>query len=57
MDGHKIDLFVLFLSFIGWFFLIAITFGIAGIWVYPYFYAAMTKFYLSVKEDYASKLV
>lgn len=57
MDGHKIDLFVLFLSFIGWFFLIAITFGIAGIWVYPYFYAAMTNFYLSVKEDYASKLV
>lgn len=56
MDGHKMDLFVLFLSFIGWVFLVAITFGIAGIWVYPYFYAAMTNFYLSVKEDYASKI-
>ena len=56
MDGHKIDLFVLFLSFIGWFFLIAITFGIAGIWVYPYFYATMSSFYLSVKEDYAARL-
>lgn len=56
MDGHKMDLFVLFLSFTGWFFLVAITFGIAGIWVYPYFYAAMTNFYLSVKEDYASKI-
>ena len=56
MDGHKMDLFLLFLSFIGWFFLVVITFGIAGIWVYPYFYATVTNFYLSVKEDYMSKL-
>ena len=56
MDGHKMDLFLLFLSFIGWFLLVAITFGIAGIWVYPYFYATVTNFYLSVKEDYMSKL-
>lgn len=56
MDGHKMDLFLLFLSFIGWFILVVITFGIAGIWVYPYFYATLTNFYLSVKEDYISKL-
>lgn len=56
MDGHKMDLFLLFLSFIGWFILAAITLGIAGIWVYPYFYATLTNFYLSVKEDYMSKL-
>ena len=56
MDGHKMDLFLLFLSFIGWFILVLITFGIAGIWVYPYFYATITNFYLSVKEDYMSKL-
>ena len=56
MDGHKMDLFRLFLSFIGWFILVLITFGIAGIWVYPYFYATITNFYLSVKEDYMSKL-
>ena len=56
MDGHKMDLFLLFLSFIGWFILTVITFGIAGIWVYPYFYATSTNFYLSVKEDYMSKL-
>ena len=55
MDGHKMDLFLLFLSFIGWFILTAITFGIAGIWVYPYFYATFSNFYLSVKEDYMSK--
>ena len=56
MDGHKMDLFLLCLSFIGWFILTAITFGIAGIWVYPYFYATFSNFYLSVKEDYMSKL-
>jgi uncharacterized membrane protein len=56
MDGHKMDLFLLFLSFIGWFILAAITLGIAGIYVYPYFYATLTNFYLSVKEDYMSKL-
>lgn len=56
MDGHKMDLFLLFLSFIGWFILTAITFGIAGIWVYPYFHATFSNFYLSVKEDYMSKL-
>ena len=56
MNGHKMDLFLLFLSFIGWFILTGITFGIAGIWVYPYFYATLTNFYLSVKEDYMSKL-
>lgn len=56
MDGHKMDLFLLFLSFIGWFILVVITFGIAGIWVYPYLYATLTNFYLSVKEDYISKL-
>lgn len=56
MDGHKMDLFLLFLSFIGWFILVLITFGIAGIWVYPYLNATLTNFYLSVKEDYISKL-
>jgi uncharacterized membrane protein len=56
MDGHKMDLFLLFLSFIGWFILVLITFCIAGIWVYPYFYATFSNFYLSVKEDYMSKL-
>ena len=50
MDGHKMDLFRLNLSFIGWFLLVGITFGIAGIWVIPYCCATMANFYLSVKE-------
>lgn len=38
MDGKKAELFVLRLSFIGWFLLSAITFGLLGIfYVFPYY--------------------
>ncbi len=49
MDGHKMDYFVLQLSFIGWGLLTAITFGIAGIYVVPYVYATTINFYRSLK--------
>ena len=48
-NGHKMDLFVLSLSFIGWGLLCAITFGIAGIWVVPYVQATYTNAYNSLK--------
>lgn len=48
MKGHKMDLFILGLSFIGWFLLGLITFGIALIWVIPYMQAAQAEFYLEV---------
>lgn len=35
-NGYKFDLFVLSLSFIGWILLVAVTFGIASIYVMPY---------------------
>lgn len=50
MNGHKMDLFVLQLSFIGWYFLIGITFGLAGIYVIPYINATTANFYNSIKE-------
>lgn len=37
MNGYKLDYFIFELSFIGWYFLGAITFGIAYIYVIPYF--------------------
>lgn len=49
MYGHKMDYFVLQLSFIGWGLLTAITFGIAGIYVVPYVYATTINFYRSLK--------
>ncbi len=48
MKGHKMDLFILGLSFIGWVLLGLITFGIAFIWVIPYINAAQAEFYLEV---------
>ena len=50
MDGHKFDLFVLQLSFFLWYILGAITFGIAYIYVIPYFEATMTNFYNEIKD-------
>lgn len=56
MDGHKMDLFLLFLSFIGWFILGAITVGIAYIWIIPYAVATYANFYQSVKEEFNSRI-
>ena len=44
------DLFILQLSFIGWYLLIGVTFGIAAIYVGPYVSAATANFYNSIKE-------
>lgn len=49
MHGHKMELFVLHLSFIGWGLLVGITFGIAGIYVIPYMQATLINFYNSIK--------
>lgn len=49
MDGHKMDYFVLQLSFIGWILLTMVTFGIAGIYVIPYISATIINFYRSLK--------
>lgn len=50
MKGHKMDLFVLELSFLGWIILTGITFGIAGLYVLPYYSATLTNFYLEIKD-------
>ena len=57
MEGHKMDLFVLYLSFIGWVLLCCITFGIAYIWVGPYMQATLVNFYNDVKPAEAEAAV
>lgn len=52
MDGHKMDLFLLELSFIGWLLLVGITCGIAIIYVGPYMNATMVNFYNSIKVNH-----
>ena len=49
MNGHKMELFILQLSFILWILLICVTFGIAGIYVGPYMSATMANYYNHLK--------
>ena len=51
MRGHKWDLFVLVLSFIGWFLVAIITFGIGFLWIGPYLDAAIAHFYEDIKGE------
>lgn len=55
-NGHKMDLFVLYLSFIPWMLLGTITFGLAYIYVAPYMSATYTNAYLQVKGGAAPVL-
>lgn len=50
MNGYKFDYFIFQLSFIGWQILCAITFGIAYIYVIPYFTFANIVYYEKLKE-------
>ncbi|MFC6323213.1 DUF975 family protein [Companilactobacillus baiquanensis] len=51
MDGNKWRFFVLQLSYIGWYFLGYITFGIALIWVIPYVCMTNVNFYKDLVEQ------
>lgn len=52
MNGHKLDLFVLGISFLGWILLVPCTFGIILIWLYPYMMTATTKFFTDIIDSY-----
>ncbi|PKK94184.1 MAG: hypothetical protein CVV61_00905 [Tenericutes bacterium HGW-Tenericutes-6] len=49
MRGHKMRLFYIHLSFIGWYILSALTFGILLIYVIPYQRLVVTNFYLDLR--------
>ena len=51
MSGHKMDLFLLDLSFIGWAILCLLTLGIGFLWLYPYMYTAKACFYEDLKKE------
>lgn len=49
-SGHKADLFVMDLSFLGWMILCALTCGIGSIWLFPYMQMAKTHAYYDLKR-------
>lgn len=52
MRGHKMDLFVFELSFIGWHILAVFTLFLLEIWILPYYYTAKYKFLNDIKDEY-----
>lgn len=52
MEGHKMEYFLLGLSFIGWVLLGLITCGIGMLWVGPYISTAYGEFYQELKKDW-----
>ncbi len=53
MFGHKTELFLLNLSFIGWAILASIPFGIGWFWLQSYIFASLTIFYKRIKGEAA----
>jgi uncharacterized membrane protein len=51
MNGNKANLFLLQLSFIGWALLVVLTFGLANIYVIPFYQMTLTEFYLQLDYD------
>lgn len=52
MKGHKWELFKLDLTFMGWYFINAITLGFASIFTMPYIYISYAGFYDEIKKEY-----
>jgi len=55
MTGKICKMFRLYCRFSGWFLLEFVTFGIAGIWIAPYWQATLSHFYEDIKRDYYEK--
>ena len=52
MQGHKWELFILMLSFIGWSFLCVFTLFIGYLWLAPYMCMTFTKYYEKLRAEY-----
>jgi len=50
MEGHKMELFLLGLSFFGWALLCILTLGIGSLWLNPYINAAHAAFYRHISR-------
>ena len=48
MYGHRLELLMLQLRFLGWYLLCLVTLGIACFWVVPYYMTAKSKFYMDL---------
>ena len=49
-NGHKMRIFLLELSFIGWYIVGALALGIGTLWVEPYMQASLASYYESIRD-------
>lgn len=57
MNGHKLELFLLDITFIGWIFLCILSFGIGFLWIGPYIQAAHAEFYRVLIGDFDQEII
>ena len=57
MNGHKGELFLLDLSFLGWYVLSIFTFGAIGLWVKPYHELTRINFYEKLRVENETKYI
>ncbi|WP_055071902.1 DUF975 family protein [Clostridium massiliamazoniense] len=57
MKGHKFEYFVLDISFVLWYLLGIITFGLAYIWIIPYVNLTQANYYLELKNNYKKEIL
>ena len=49
--GHKLDIFVTQMSFLGWSILALLTAGIGFLWLRPYYYMTMTNVFHAILQE------
>lgn len=54
-NGHKMDIFITDLTFIGWFLLGFLSLGIANLWITPYYRMTMTNVYHALMKEALEK--
>jgi uncharacterized membrane protein len=52
MKGHKMDLFLMWLGYMGFASLSILALGIPLLWLYPYYQVVIAKFYEEIKNEY-----
>jgi uncharacterized membrane protein len=51
MKGHKMELFMLWLSFLGWIILAMLTCGFGFLFLEPYMYTTLAHYYEDLKAE------
>nr|WP_275585755.1 DUF975 family protein [Weissella uvarum] len=56
MRGYRMQLLWLNISFIGWWFLVSVTEGLASLYVVPYYQSTMAEFFIARSDEFEKSL-